>query len=377
MAPCSTSTVDGYLEHPAQALADYAKAGVTTVMCQEKHMGSRAVALVCRSDDAAARGFGIVGPGAVWTRTGRPFFPDAAPVLARLRTAVAAAGLWDELSTDWLLLDTEVMPWSAKAQGLIRDQYAAVGAAAGAALPAALTVLDASAARGLSDVDGLRARLADRRDNAEAFRRVYRRYCWPVEGLAGLRIAPFAVLASAGHNHSTRDHGWHLALADRLVAADPDLIAPTRRLVADVSNVDEVTSWWVSLTAEGGEGMVVKPLSGVVPRIAPGAKAGVGPGVAAGVGPGATAGGGRVQPALKCRGREYLRLIYGPDYTRPEHLDRLRKRGLGRKWGLALREYALGVAALDRLVAGEPLWRTHELVFAILACESEPVDPRL
>src|SRR5215210_3396727 len=85
----------------------------------------------------------------------------------------------------------------------------------------------------------------------------------------------------------------------------------------------------------------------------------------------------KVQPALKCRGREYLRIIYGPDYTDPVELDRLRQRGLGRKRGLALREYTLGVAALDRFVAGEPLWRGHELVFAILACESEPVDPRL
>jgi hypothetical protein len=84
-----------------------------------------------------------------------------------------------------------------------------------------------------------------------------------------------------------------------------------------------------------------------------------------------------VQPGLKCRGREYLRLIYGPDYTEPSQLERLRRRGLGRKWGLALREYALGVAALDRMAAGEPLWRVHELVFAILAVESEPVDPRL
>jgi len=84
-----------------------------------------------------------------------------------------------------------------------------------------------------------------------------------------------------------------------------------------------------------------------------------------------------VQPGVKCRGREYLRIIYGPEYTRPEQLDRLRQRSLGRKRGLALREHGLGLAALDRLAQGAPLWRIHELVFAILAAESEPVDPRL
>jgi hypothetical protein len=82
-----------------------------------------------------------------------------------------------------------------------------------------------------------------------------------------------------------------------------------------------------------------------------------------------------VQPGIKVRGREYLRLVYGPDY--PAHLDRLRQRRVGLKRSLALREHALGVEALRRLAAGEPLWRVHECVFAVLALESEPVDPRL
>jgi hypothetical protein len=84
-----------------------------------------------------------------------------------------------------------------------------------------------------------------------------------------------------------------------------------------------------------------------------------------------------VQPGLKCRGREYLRIIYGPDYTLPDQLTRLRQRRTGRKRALALREYALGLSALDLVAEGAPLWRIHEAVFAILACESEPVDPRL
>ena len=86
---------------------------------------------------------------------------------------------------------------------------------------------------------------------------------------------------------------------------------------------------------------------------------------------------GLVQPGLKVRGREYLRIVYGPDYTRPEHLERLRDRNLGRKRSLAQREYALGLEALERVASGEPLWRVHECVFAALALESEPVDPRL
>jgi protein phosphatase len=80
---------------------------------------------------------------------------------------------------------------------------------------------------------------------------------------------------------------------------------------------------------------------------------------------------------VKVRGKEYLRIIYGPDYTAPENMSRLRNRNLGGKRSLALREYALGLEALDRVARGEPLWRVHECVFAVLALESEPVDPRL
>ena len=133
------------------------------------------------------------------------------PLLARVRAAVDAAGLWDELHTDWLMLDAEIMPWSAKAQGLIRDQYAPVGAAAGAALPAALAVVGRGRGARPRRSAASRDRLAARRSNADGFRAAYRRYSWPVAGLDGLRVAPFAVLAGAGFNAVTRDN----ALASR------------------------------------------------------------------------------------------------------------------------------------------------------------------
>jgi protein phosphatase len=84
-----------------------------------------------------------------------------------------------------------------------------------------------------------------------------------------------------------------------------------------------------------------------------------------------------VQPAIKCRGREYLRIIYGPEYTLPQHLERLKQRSLEAKRRLALREFALGMEALELFVNKEPLYRVHRCVFGVLALESEPVDPRL
>jgi protein phosphatase len=361
MSPSETSELPGLLEHPREALAYYRDAGVGAAICEQKHMGSRAVVVVGRSPGALRRRFGVPVdvPGVCYTRTGRPFFADAAAehaVLARVSAAVAAAGLWDALETDWLCLDCEVMPWSAKAQALLRQQYAPTAAAAEAALDAAVAALRAASARG-ADVAALRAEAECRRERVGKYRAAYRRYCWPVEGPGDLRVAPFHVLASEGRAHTDRDHVWHMETAAKLCAQDPELLVATPYLLVDVddpASCELAVRWWEELTAAGGEGAVFKPFD----FVARGPK-------------------GLVQPAIKCRGREYLRIIYGPEYTAPEHLERLRARGLGGKRSLAIREFALGVEALERFVRGEPLRRVHECVFAVLALESEPVDPRL
>ncbi|MGH3625126.1 MAG: polynucleotide kinase-phosphatase [Sciscionella sp.] len=358
MAPSVTSTLDGYLEHPAQAFAEYRAAGVQSVVCQEKHMGSRAVVLVCRDPCVAPDRFGIAGNGAVYTRTGRPFFrgADAEPLLARVREAVTAAGLWSELDTGWLLLDAELMPWSLKAGQLIADQYASLAAAARSVLPRAVDELAMASARGV-DVGALLDRTRIRESTVDLYRDAYRRYCWPTEGLNGVRLAPFQLLAAEQATYHDREHAWHLALAQRLTVADQELFASTATTTVDTTDEDSIgaaTRWWEELTAAGGEGMVVKPAG----NLTRGSR-------------------GMVQPGIKVRGREYLRIIYGPDYTVEENLTRLRDRSLGRKRSLALREYALGIEALERLARGEPLWRIHECVFAVLALESDPVDPRL
>ncbi|WP_034261191.1 polynucleotide kinase-phosphatase [Actinospica robiniae] len=363
MAPVATSAREDVLEHPAEAFGYFGAAGVSRVVCEEKHMGSRAVVLVTRdaAGEAAAQRFGVTdgSTGVVVTRTGRPFFDSAAvteDLLARVRAAATTAGLWDELATDWLLLDCELLPWSAKAMGLLRDQYAAVGAASRAGLGATIAVLEQGAARGL-DLGTMIDDQRGRREAAESFTAAYGRYCWSTSGLDGVRLAPFQVLAAEGVVHAERDHGWHLEVLDRLCAADTSLFQPTARRVVDLEDaaaVAEATAWWEELTGGGGEGMVVKPFDALVRD-------------------------GRriVQPGVKCRGPEYLRIIYGPEYLEPRNLARLRRRWLGRKQSLALREYVLGLEALERFVAREPLYRVHESVFAVLALESEPVDPRL
>ncbi|HCB06908.1 MAG TPA: polynucleotide kinase-phosphatase [Nocardioides sp.] len=352
MSPATSSTRTGLLEHPEQAFDDYVAMGVTSVVCEEKHMGSRAVAVLAREAEAAERRFGVADgtTGVVYTRTGRPFFDSSetmTELVARLRAA--AAPLFERLDTDWLVLDGELLPWSAKALGLIRGQYAAVGAAARHALPALGAVLDTAAARGL-DVRELAARSDRRLAHAQAFRDAYAAYCRPTDGLDGVTFAPFQILAGEGRvSAATETHAWHLEHLALMAGAD--LITSTRHRFVELGSAEQradAAAWWEELTAAGGEGMVVKP---------------------------AHLTDGRVQPGLKVRGREYLRIIYGPDYT--DSLDLLRQRHLGKKRELARREHGLGLDSLTAFVAGEPLWRVHQLVFAVLALESEPVDPRL
>ena len=359
MSPSETTQQPGLLEHPAEAFAYFRHEGMSKVVCEEKHMGSRAVVIICRDEDVVRERFGLTseGIGICYTRTGRRFFNDLGletEFLLRVRSAVDMSGLWGELKTDWLCLDCELMPWSAKAIELVRQQYASVGSSSRAALAEAVSALKQATDRD-EGARSLLERFSARQTMAKQYVDAYRRYCWPVNSLDDFKLAPFHLLASENTVHSDKDHVWHMTTLARL-CQDPMLIATPHKVidVTDPGSQEEGISWWESLTARGGEGMVVKPLT----FVAKGSR-------------------GLIQPAVKCRGQEYLRIIYGPEYTSPEHLARLRSRGLAGKRSLALREFALGMEALERFVRREPLYRVHECVFGVLALESEPIDPRL
>jgi len=358
MSPCETEAQGEYLEHPRGAFGYYAAQSVEHVICQEKHMGSRAVIVVCRSEEAARARFGITdgSVGECYTRTGRRFF-DAllhGEFLGRMRRAMDTSGFWDTHQTDWAVLDTEILPWNAKAQGLLREQYAPVGAAGMAALSATGDALARARARGIEVPN---THIANRQEAIASYINAYRAYCWTTHGLDGVQVAPFHLLATEGYVHSDKDHMWHLNALSALVDADPVLLRATAHLevdLADPASTEEGTNWWLAKTSQGAEGMVVKPFA----FLAQGKK-------------------GLTQPAVKCRGREYLRIIYGPEYTLSENMDRLRARSLNGKRALALREFALGMEGLTRFAAHAPLHQVHECAFGVLALESEPTDPRL
>jgi protein phosphatase len=361
MSPSKTSILDDYLEFPTEAFDYYKAAGIGKVVCQEKHMGSRAVVIVGKNEEAISKAFGITneGIGTVYTRTGRAFFNDKATeqaLLVRLNAALVTSGLYDAFNTDWVCLDTELMPWSAKAQALLQTQYAAVGSAATHALS---DVMDALKQLTHRDANGeaLLAEYRDRQREAEQFTTAYQQYCWPVNSLDDYKLAPFHILASEGKLWTSENHEWHMEQIKKICAADPAILLATPYKVVELDNetsIQDATEWWLTLTGKGGEGIVVKPYNFIEKD-----------------------GKGLIQPAIKIRGKEYLRIIYGPEYTATENIVRLKSRGLNAKRGLAMREFALGIEGLQRFTDKEPLRRVHQCVFGVLAMESEPVDPRL
>jgi len=362
MSPTETTNRTGMLEHPTEAFTYYRQQGVSRLIWEEKHMGSRAIVIICRDPETAKKRFGIADDtlGICYTRTGRRFFEDTAietELLAQVKAAIDKANYWETFNTDWMCLDCELMPWSVKAQELLRQQYAPVGTSARVALGEAIAALETAAEQGI-DVNAI---LEDYRQRAVAvteYIKAYQQYCWHVQSVADLKLAPFHLLATEDAVYFDKNHLWHMETLTKLCQNSKDnLLFATHYRTVDVTDdtsQTEAIHQWEELTARGGEGMVIKPLDFIVQGKR-----------------------GLVQPAVKCRGREYLRIIYGPEYTLPQNLERLRSRGLSHKRSIALREFALGVEALERFIHREPLSHVHECIFGILALESEAVDPRL
>jgi protein phosphatase len=358
MSPCETTTQEGYLEYPDQAFEYYRKRGVPKVICEEKHMGSRALLILCKNTEAAVKRFGLPGVGQCYTRTGRRFFRNQMvqqELLKRLADSLTSSGWWERFNTDWCFIDCEIMPWNLKAGELLIDQYELVATAGRSTVQQIVDTFRAGRLRGLS-LDGTVENYERHLQALNRYQQAYQAYCWEIDGLRSVKVAPFHLLATEGRVYDDHDHEWHVKSFADLAVVD-DLWKATEFVIAELTNEEScqrAVGWWKERTEGGAEGMVVKPNSFI-----------------------AQSRGRLLQPAIKCRGKEYLRIIYGPTYDESQTLDRLRNRGLSHKRALALQEFALGLEGLHRFVNNEPLRRIHECVMGVLALESEPVDPRL
>lgn len=364
MSPCETAPEDSeFLERPREAFDYYRNHGVSKVVCQIKHMGSRMISIVCKDSETAKKKFGSDDKlGVCYSRLGRPFFVDQnieSQIIDELRTQMTNTGMWKSLDTNWVVFDGELMPWSAKAKDLIIKQYATVGLSGQTSLENLKSEIEKFSKRNI-DVKELPTldKLDERLFFLKKYDEMYNRYCWKLNGIKGLKYAIFHVMASEGKVHTDKTNLWHIRNGNAL-ALESNIVFPTDCYLINDLNSEKETSfaiaWWNDMTTRGDEGMVVKPMNFVEKRE-----------------------NRLIQHSLKCRGKDYLRIIYGPEYTDKANIDRLRQRSVFHKRKKASQEFALGIEALNRFVKGEPLSKIHECVFGIVALEcNEMDDPRL
>ena len=353
------------LEFPTDAFDYFQRRGVQKLIMEEKHMGSRAVMVICKDRTVPAKRFRIPEEriGVIYSRSGRAFFDDIKleeQVLELAQKALTESDFWQRHKTDWVCLDCEIMPWSLKATELLQTQYAAVGAAATPATGKTLASFEMANKRDMEKNQSFYEMLGRLRETAQLvdlYKKSYQQYCWPFTSIKDLKIAPFHILASEGVVNVDKDHLWHMTEIEKICDINNSLFKKTGYKLIDLkdeSTVKAAIDWWTEITTNGSEGAVIKSLDFIFREK-----------------------GKVIQPMIKCRGREYLRIIYGPTYTLKDEMDALFHRNIWLKRRLALDEFSLGIEALTRFVKNEPLWRVHECVFGILALESEPIDPRL
>ena len=356
MSPAPTvSAEEGYLEHPREALAYYRGQGVQTMVAEKKHMGSRAILLLFKNEQAAVEYVGYPTLGTIYSRSGRPFFASALgkQVLEKLNMDLQTAGYFEQNQTDFVLLDAEIVPWNLKARELIAAQYAHVGEAALLDRSKLVDKLKQAKAAGREVGDWLEE-MERKYGNAVTFQEAFQKYCWDVDGLDEIRIAPFHTLAHSGRTFFDQSHLWHMEHNRELAGLSSLFMETEYRVITDEASEEEVIRWWNEMTEDGHEGIVIKPERFLMKNRDK-----------------------MIQPAIKVRGRKYLHIIYGMDYLAPENLKRLKQRRTNKKERHALMGGALGMEGVERFVRKDTVDRIHECVLAALSLESEPIDPRL
>lgn len=351
----SPSTLVDYLEHPKEVIDYYRGMGIDKMIAEKKHMGSRGILLVFKNEAVALKYIGRETLGVINTRNGRTFFQKEIEheILQRINKGLTDNDYYQTYNTDFVLLDAEIMPWNLKAKELINSQYAHVAESA---------ILDRSLLRAkLEKVEKINKELENwlaeyvtLLDNAHVFKEVFQKYCWDIEDINQIQIAPFHVLAHSKETFFHKPHTWHMEMNRQFAKMIKLFVETEFMLIEDTSSEVEVIKWWETITRDGHEGIVIKPETFI-----------------------SKSKGKLVQPAIKVRGRKYLNIIYGMDYLLPENLVRLKKRNVAKKQKLALKEFALGVEGIKRFVNGESIERVHECVLGTLAMESDSVDPRL
>lgn len=348
-----TSALPDYLEHPEEAFNYYKKNGVQKMIAEKKHMGSRAVIFIAKDKEVAKELINSDSLGYITTRTGRAFFEqkEQQQMVEKIHAELVSKNYFEQFNTSFVLMDAEILPWNLKAHRLIDQQYETV---AENALMDRYKIIEKLKATEHVDVTSWMEEYTEKYKNAARFDAVFRNYCWPTNELSGIQIAPFHILAHSSATNFHQPHSWHMKMNAYLAENSSLFIATEYRLIESEQDEQEVINWWKDMTENGHEGIVIKPFDFQAYHK-----------------------GKLLQPAIKVRGREYLRIIYGMDYTNEDTMKKLKQRNPSRKMKNALLEFKLGMEGISRFVSLESSNRVHECALATLALESDTIDPRL
>lgn len=339
---------DGALEHPEDAFAYYRGEQVHRLVVEKKHMGSRAIAVICRDPGAAKEYFGLEQPGCIYTRNGRPFFREDSDFLNALREGLSRGRFWERFKTDWVCLDGEILPWSVKAERLISENHRET-------LETGEAILDE-----IDRAPGWMKVFKESLDSKKACFNRYRRLLdkYEAEAASAVCFAPFHMIATEGRSYFDKNHHWQMQTLNALAkaAGEPFLGTPFERVDLRVAtDIQRVLRWWECISPSGEEGLVVKPLH----FLCRGRR-------------------GLAQPGIKCRGREHLRLVYGPEYDSEENIVKLLdRRAISRrrqKHRRILKQLALSIEGVERFIRKEPLPRVEECVRGVLSLETREIS---
>jgi hypothetical protein len=358
IASLQSTREDVGLERPESAIEYYRHERIEKVVVEEKHMGSRGIVIVCKSHQAASKRFQVSGeiPGCVYTRNGRRFFKNGdteAVFLERLGQVLTRANFWKRFDTDFFCFDGEILPWSLKAAESSEESDL---------VESGSPVLSETArALGADPESVLRKHwsnlIAEERSALERYDVMFKRYRTESANLSDLRFAPFHLLAVEGRTFFDRSHLWHMQFFSRLARSGGGFVLPTRYEILNTNDPRtwaKTLLWWDELSAKNSEGFVVKPL----PFVPKGRR-------------------GFAQPALKCRSKEHLRLVYGPKYDAKEIAEVLIARNSlihrRNKHRRILKQFALSMEAVSRFVKRSPMDAVLECVLGVLAQEVPPI----
>ncbi|MDF2606644.1 MAG: polynucleotide kinasephosphatase [Bacillales bacterium] len=344
-----TSRLDCYLEHPSEAFDYYRSNGVSTMIVTKKKMGNRGVLFLFKDIESAVKYTGIESLGVIYTSNGSRFFEENVEriLVSRIVGDLVENNYFKMYETDFVLIDVEIMPWNLKA----KEQISLYSNISDNAMLDRTKLIEKMVSSKNPQLHELLDEYSLKLENVKKFKGVFQTYCLKEFDMKEIQIELLNIIAHSSETFFDKPQSWHIEMGRELASYSNLFLETEFKLVNDVESETEVIKWWEDISCSGYEGIVIKPNDDSVEKL--------------------------LQPAIKVRGRDFLRIIYGMDYLLPDNLKRLKKRNTRKKQKQAINEFSLGVEGVRRFVAGESLERVHECVLGVLAQQADQVDPRL